>query len=634
MVEDFTLWTGPILEDGEVWRIYSMGLLHIAPSHILLNMIWLGYVGWALERAMGRLNLLLIYFASVFGGSLFSMFLTPENPSLGASGGVFGLVAAAVVFGFSRPELLGEKNRRFFGFALLPYLALMFLGGLRNPGIDNWCHFGGLITGATLAVALDPLETSRKAARLVQNRTIIIVALVGTPIAIALAGPRLVRVGDSHEVRLATLRAANPDYFSSDKNRPPVYQALSFDVPLGWAPGINLAGDLGWVSPRGKRVWSVVEKHHPTPVTASKVVDEWTNRLGARGLTRTAGDSRSVEIDGRQGFQTDFLIGRDGEHPNVTRLSVVTRGEWSLLLAWQCDASSESRLEPVYQKLFESVKWDDPESLVEARANLRVRPNAARFQAELARARGEVGEVDEALEIWLRLLDEKPDDRDSWEGLLHLMTQWPDRIDTAQVLIERALHDTGHSKVIVAVSDVLAAQGQQIQANGLLELAWLHRPGDRSLRHARRSAGLTVTLDPESQLPTDAVYDPINQAPVASTEVRRWQLEPLTLASADEYGQMRYLVRRQVSSRAAERLAARDRAALRDLAWLKFGTPPTEDASDTLAALNIDLKQLAEGEEVRWAEPEVRAAIRELPGVWLLALDEVSEVEAKELLIP
>src|SRR5690606_33637586 len=100
--------------------------------------LWLAYTGWNLERALGRVNLRMIYLASVLGGRALSILFSPETRSLGASGGVFGLVAAAVVFGFVRPELLPQRGRRVFGLALLPYLVVMFLSGLSSVGIDNW----------------------------------------------------------------------------------------------------------------------------------------------------------------------------------------------------------------------------------------------------------------------------------------------------------------------------------------------------------------------------------------------------------------------------------------------------------------------------------------------------------------
>src|SRR4030095_5458619 len=98
--EHFTNWAPAVLEDGEVFRLFTYGLLHLSFTHVLFNLLFLAYTGWNLERAIGRANLVLVYFGSVFAGGLLSMTMAPERPSLGASGGNFGLLAAAVVFGW------------------------------------------------------------------------------------------------------------------------------------------------------------------------------------------------------------------------------------------------------------------------------------------------------------------------------------------------------------------------------------------------------------------------------------------------------------------------------------------------------------------------------------------------------
>ncbi len=157
----FTKWTAPTLEDGEVWRMLTMGLLHTSAGHIMMNMLWLAYTSYNLERALGWRNTLWLYVASVAGGSLLSMWGSPHTPSLGASGGVFGLIAACIVFGFSRPNLLPERGRRYFGFALVPYAVLMFGSGLFNDGTDNWSHFGGLVVGTVIAMLADPPPLQR-----------------------------------------------------------------------------------------------------------------------------------------------------------------------------------------------------------------------------------------------------------------------------------------------------------------------------------------------------------------------------------------------------------------------------------------------------------------------------------------
>ncbi|MEO0605650.1 MAG: rhomboid family intramembrane serine protease, partial [Myxococcota bacterium] len=101
--------TSAIFEDGESWRMLTMGFLHTDPLHIASNTVFLAFAAYNLERTIGRANLAVLYVAAVIGGSVLSCAFGPETPSLGASGGVYGLIAAMVTVAFARPTLLGSR---------------------------------------------------------------------------------------------------------------------------------------------------------------------------------------------------------------------------------------------------------------------------------------------------------------------------------------------------------------------------------------------------------------------------------------------------------------------------------------------------------------------------------------------
>ena len=89
------------------------------------------------------------------------MLMSPGRPSLGSSGGDFGLLAAAVGFGWKQGDMIPEQARKYFGWAVLPYLVLSLGMGLRSSAVDNWGHFGGLLGGAVLATLLEPSHFQR-----------------------------------------------------------------------------------------------------------------------------------------------------------------------------------------------------------------------------------------------------------------------------------------------------------------------------------------------------------------------------------------------------------------------------------------------------------------------------------------
>ena len=244
LVYRFTNWTSPALEDGETWRLLTMGFLHIEYDHILFNMVWLAYTGWALERSLGRVNLAVLYLSAVFAGSILSMFASPESVSLGASGGVFGLVAATVVFGFSRPDLLPERGRRVFGFALLPYLVLMFLTGLTNETTDNWAHLGGLLSGIALALLLDPPGLERRPGWNLRMQSGLIGAMTLCLLALSLGGPWAVPLGNGPDMRSPRMPLTTSS-ISSAAPLPP-YRSLDYLAPVGWRPATTASGTPGF----------------------------------------------------------------------------------------------------------------------------------------------------------------------------------------------------------------------------------------------------------------------------------------------------------------------------------------------------------------------------------------------------
>jgi len=87
-------------------------------------------------------------------GNLFSAYNTP-NPSLGASGAVFGLMGAYYVFLNQNDTLFGRSGQAIMG-RVSQTLAMNVLFGMASPSIDNWAHIGGAIGGAVFAASFGP----------------------------------------------------------------------------------------------------------------------------------------------------------------------------------------------------------------------------------------------------------------------------------------------------------------------------------------------------------------------------------------------------------------------------------------------------------------------------------------------
>ena len=145
----------------EYWRLITAGFLHYDLTHLVLNTLLLLLIGPVVERRVGIAWLLLIFLsASVasFAGILIKHQLWPsQGVSLGASGGLFGLLGAALALLFR----LRSQNR-----SLRIRLAVVLVGGLTYsvlPGISMIGHIIGLLAGAVIALVI-PLDPALPAA--------------------------------------------------------------------------------------------------------------------------------------------------------------------------------------------------------------------------------------------------------------------------------------------------------------------------------------------------------------------------------------------------------------------------------------------------------------------------------------
>jgi rhomboid protease GluP len=151
---------------GEFWRLVTATLLHGGPQHLFGNAVALFILGMVCEHAFGWQQFLLLYAVSGLSGSIVSA-LSGAGPSVGASGAIFGLQAAAIVlFRRHRARLLLRDRR--IGFVLLAWAIYSIASGIVTPYVDNGAHLGGALGGALCArflhpVVLEPMPPERAA---------------------------------------------------------------------------------------------------------------------------------------------------------------------------------------------------------------------------------------------------------------------------------------------------------------------------------------------------------------------------------------------------------------------------------------------------------------------------------------
>lgn len=132
--------------DGEWFRLVSSMFLHAGWLHIAFNMYVLYILGSPLERVLGHGRFLTLYMLSGIGGSVASYWFSAVNTlSVGASGAIFGLMAAWIVIGRRL-----DRDVTQIIFLLGINVALGFVIG----GIDWRAHLGGAVTGAVVGLIL------------------------------------------------------------------------------------------------------------------------------------------------------------------------------------------------------------------------------------------------------------------------------------------------------------------------------------------------------------------------------------------------------------------------------------------------------------------------------------------------
>jgi membrane associated rhomboid family serine protease len=152
-----------LVDRGELYRLVSACFLHGSFSHLLLNMLSLHSLGSLCEWTCGKNRFLAIYLLSGIGGNLASYAATSfqENgdqiASLGASGAIFGVAGALIVY-FGRNKVLYRDKSVPSGMVtrLVTTVSANFLLGSVLPNIDEAGHWGGLIAGMFLAWVLGP----------------------------------------------------------------------------------------------------------------------------------------------------------------------------------------------------------------------------------------------------------------------------------------------------------------------------------------------------------------------------------------------------------------------------------------------------------------------------------------------
>ncbi len=148
------------IRNGEYYRLLTSMFLHLNLTHLLFNGYALYVIGRDVESLFGTVRFALIYLLGGLSGSLASFVFT-SAPSLGASGAIFAIFGAEMVYFYQHRELHGAAGQRHLQQLLFIMLLNLGLGFFSTTGatsfrIDNAGHIGGLVGGTVLTWFIGP----------------------------------------------------------------------------------------------------------------------------------------------------------------------------------------------------------------------------------------------------------------------------------------------------------------------------------------------------------------------------------------------------------------------------------------------------------------------------------------------
>lgn len=145
----------PFFAEGQYWRIFTGATLHAGVLHLFFNSYALFSFGRLIETLSNRAHLAIVFLLAAVGGGVLSFVFLPEGVSIGASGGVVGLLGYMTVYSFKRRKLLPEG---FLKNMLINVALIAGIGIFLMANIDNFAHLGGLIVGAGYAFLQVPTD--------------------------------------------------------------------------------------------------------------------------------------------------------------------------------------------------------------------------------------------------------------------------------------------------------------------------------------------------------------------------------------------------------------------------------------------------------------------------------------------
>ena len=165
--------SGAAASHGHWYTMLSATFLHGGLLHIGFNLLWIRSIGPTIDDNYGPARYFVIFMVASIGGFLVSD-LVSGAPTVGASGGIFGLLAAVVVYGRGHGGHLGDAVTR----QALMWAGLLLVLGFMGSHTNNLAHLGGFGFGYLAARFFLPEAEHREGIAVVTSALVLAAASI------------------------------------------------------------------------------------------------------------------------------------------------------------------------------------------------------------------------------------------------------------------------------------------------------------------------------------------------------------------------------------------------------------------------------------------------------------------------
>ena len=371
------------------WRLITTAWVHVSEFHVGVNVLFLLNLGGPAEAVFRRRDYALILMSSLLVSSGLSAWMNPVV-SAGASGVVFGVWGALIVFGFKFRRILPPRYRRYFVYSVTPYALFALYIGFIMSNVDHFAHIGGVIGGALAAATMKPRLLCRPESPYRAGVLLVLpILLIG--IASIYRGPHLTLREVPITGRFGLKFNAPQSWEQTISKSQPNIETRSFQNLAGVTFGIEMRRGTTFKSLNSGAMdfldFEIAPEIENLSTMSFKLSDWSPCKLG--GLAALC---MNFSVPTAEGFL-------------LNKIFFVQRGVYTYAMMLSIPSWLEQQYAQAFAPIFASISIDVPPSLTQAEAEYRERPfeqNAAQVYQEYLLA-GLVNEAETLFNVaWTR----------------------------------------------------------------------------------------------------------------------------------------------------------------------------------------------------------------------------------------